>query len=190
MIIDASVLLSAFFPDEAQEQAQAVLRQHAAGKERLKAPTLIVYEVTNAVWQAERRGRITSAQAEEILQAASGLDIELLPFRWGESLTLARKFNISAYDAAYLTLTEGLDEKMVTADERLYNAVHSKLKWVLWLREYVDSNRPSITTEHDPLFHSHENCCPCRRSRWRETRARTRPSSASRRPDRHRQHGR
>jgi hypothetical protein len=39
MIVDASVLLSAFFPDEAQAQAQAVLRQHAAGRERLKAPT-------------------------------------------------------------------------------------------------------------------------------------------------------
>ncbi|MEX1247762.1 MAG: type II toxin-antitoxin system VapC family toxin, partial [Anaerolineales bacterium] len=63
MIIDASVLLAAFFPDEAQPQAQALLREHAAGRQRLKAPTLITYEVANAVWQAERRGRISGAQA-------------------------------------------------------------------------------------------------------------------------------
>ena len=137
MIVDASVLLSAFFPDEAQAQAQAVLRQHAAGRERLKAPALIVYEVTNAVWQAERRGRISGAQAEEILQAASGLDIELLPVNWGESLPLARRFGRSAYEAAYLTLAERQGEPLITADERLYNAVHPKLKWVLWLGEYA-----------------------------------------------------
>lgn len=138
MIIDASVLLSAFFPDEAQPQAQAILRAHAAGHERLRAPNLIAYEVTNAVWQAERRGRISSAQADEVLQAASSLQIELVPFQWGESLPLARKFNRSAYDAAYLALAETQGEKMITADERLYNAVHPKLKWVLWLGDYIE----------------------------------------------------
>jgi predicted nucleic acid-binding protein len=138
MIVDASVILSAFFPDEAQVQAQAVLRQHAAGRERLKAPTLIVYEVTNAVWQAERRGRISSAQADEILRAAAGLDVVLLPLQWGESLPMARRFARSAYAAAYLALAEGQREPLITADERLYNAVHPKLKWVLWLGAYTE----------------------------------------------------
>ncbi len=136
MILDASVLLSAFFPDEAQAQAQAILRDHAAGHVRLKAPALIVYEVTNAVWQAERRGRISSAQADEILLAASGLDLKLVPLNWGESLPLARRFGRSVYNAAYLTLAERLNEPFITADERLYNGVHSKLKWVVWLGDY------------------------------------------------------
>jgi predicted nucleic acid-binding protein len=136
MIADASVVLCAFFPDESQAQAQALLRDHAAGRERLKAPTLVVYEVTNAIWQAERRGRISSAQADQILQAAAGLEIELLPLDWGESLPLARQFNRSAYDAAYLSLADRLNERLITADERLYNAVHSKLKWVEWLGNY------------------------------------------------------
>lgn len=137
MILDASVLLSAFFPDEAQDRAQAILRNHAAGRELLKAPTLVVYEVTNAVWQAERRGRISSAQADEVMQAASGLGLELLPINWGESLILARRFGRSAYDAAYLTLAEKLGEKLITADERLYNAVCSSLDWVVWMGDYV-----------------------------------------------------
>lgn len=130
MIIDASVLLCAFFPDEAQEQAQALLREHATGKERLKAPSLLQYEVENAVWQAERRGRVTSEQAAEILQTAAGLEIELHNMNWGECLPLARQYGRSGYDSAYLALAYRLDEDLVTADERLYNGVHSKLSWV------------------------------------------------------------
>ena len=137
MIIDASVLLNAFFPDEAQAQAQAVLRGHVSGQARLKAPTLLTYEITNAVWQAERRGRISSQQVDEILRAAAGLDIELFPLDWGENLPMARRLGRSAYDAAYLTLAERLGEQLITGDLRLYNAVHPNLNWVLWIGAYV-----------------------------------------------------
>ena len=137
MIIDASVLLSAFFPDEAQAQAQAVLRDHVAGRVRLKAPALLAYEVSNAVWQAERRGRISGTQADEILRAAAGLEIELLALDWGESLPLARRFGRSAYDAAYLTLAERSGEPLITGDERLYNVVHPALDWVMRVEDYA-----------------------------------------------------
>jgi len=139
MILDASVLLSAFFPDETQEQAQSVLREHEAGRVLLKAPALLTYEVTNAVWQAERRGRISSAQTNEILKAAAGLDIELFPLEWGESLPLARRFGRSAYDAAYLTLAERLGETLITGDLRLYNAVHPAMGWVVWIGDYSEN---------------------------------------------------
>jgi predicted nucleic acid-binding protein len=56
--------------------------------------------------------------------------------QWGESLPLARRFGRSAYDAAYLTLAERMGDRLITADERLYNAVHPKLDWVVWLSNY------------------------------------------------------
>jgi len=138
MILDASVLLSAFFPDEAQAQAQAILQAHAAGRVHLKAPQLLVYEVSNAVWQAERRGRLPTAQADEILEKVAGLDIELLSLNWGEMLPLARRFDRSAYDAAYLSLAERLGEPLLTGDKRLYNAVHDRLAWVTWIGDHQD----------------------------------------------------
>jgi predicted nucleic acid-binding protein len=137
MIVDANVILRAFFPDEAQAQAQAVVREHVAGRIHLVAPALLPYELSNAVWQAERRGRIPRAQADDILQAMAGLDIEIIPQTWGVMLPLARQFDRSAYDAAYLTLAQDAGQQFLTGDLRLYNAVHNQLDWVLWIEDYA-----------------------------------------------------
>ncbi len=136
MIVDASVVLAAFFPDEAQEQAQAVVRDHVAGRVRLAAPTLLLYEVTNAVLQAARRERITDKQGAEILASFEGLSIALNPVAWQQILPLAQRFDRSAYDAAYLALAESTGQHLITGDERLYNAVHEHLPWVKWVGEY------------------------------------------------------
>jgi predicted nucleic acid-binding protein len=136
MIVDASVILSAFFPDEDQAQAQALIREHVMGRVELVAPTLLVYEVTNAVVQAQRRGRISDAQAENILTSFEGLGIALRPVTWQKMLPLAQRFERSAYDAAYLALAEIAERPLITGDRRLYNAVHERLDWVQWVGDY------------------------------------------------------
>jgi predicted nucleic acid-binding protein len=136
MIVDASVLLRAWLPDEMQPNALALVREHVSGRLQLKAPALLLYELSNAVWQAERRGRVTLDQAERLIQSFADLDIELIQPSWGEMLTLARQFERSAYDAAYLALAQRLGEPLITADLRLYNAVHPHLDWVLWIGDY------------------------------------------------------
>jgi len=59
MVIDASVVLRGFFPDEeGHAVAQAIIRAYVREEVDLHAPTLLPYEVTNAILQAVRRGRI------------------------------------------------------------------------------------------------------------------------------------
>ncbi len=136
MIVDASVLLHAFLPDEMQPQALAVVREHAAGRVHLKGPALLPYELSNAVLQAERRGRIHRDQADRIIESFASLDIEIVPQTWGEMLPLARQYDRSAYDAAYLTLAQQTGEPLVTGDKRLYNAVKGKLDFVIFVGDY------------------------------------------------------
>ena len=71
-----------------------------------------------------------------MLQALIGLDIEIIPQTWGEMLPQARRFNCRAYAASYLALAEARQESFITADERLYAAVHPHLDWVIWIRDY------------------------------------------------------
>jgi predicted nucleic acid-binding protein len=138
VIVDASVVLRGFFPDEkGQAQAQALIREHALGRLELAAPTLLSYEMANAVLQAARRGRITEEQAGEILDAFENLGIELMAVTLQRTLALARRFDRSAYDAAYLALAEATGRPLVTGDLRLYNAVYEHLHWVQWIGDYV-----------------------------------------------------
>lgn len=136
MIVDASVVLSAFFPDEAQHQAQALIRDHVIGQVQLTAPTLLLYEVTNAVLRARRRRRIGDEQADDILSSFEGLGITLEPVTWQQMLPLAIRFDRSAYDAAYLALAEVAHQHLITGDLRMYNAVHEHLDYVQWIGDY------------------------------------------------------
>jgi predicted nucleic acid-binding protein len=138
MIVDASVILSAFFPDEAQTQAQALIRDHVMGRAELAAPALLLYEVTNAVVQAQRRGHITDRQAQGILTSLEGLEIALRPVTWQRMLPMAVRYDRSAYDAAYLALAEMTEQPLITGDRRLYNAVHGHLPWVHWMEDWPD----------------------------------------------------
>lgn len=55
MIVDASVVLRGFFPDEeGYAEAQALIRAYAQGEIELHAPTLLPYEMTNAVLAYDR----------------------------------------------------------------------------------------------------------------------------------------
>jgi predicted nucleic acid-binding protein len=139
VIVDASTLVAAFFPDEQQAEAQALIRDHVIGRLQLAAPDLLLYEVTNAVVQARRRGRISDEQAADILSSFEGLNIVLRPVTWQQVLPLAQRFDRSAYDAAYLALAEATDQPLVTGDLRMYNAVREHLDWVKWIGDYPES---------------------------------------------------
>jgi len=137
VIIDASAVLMGFFPDEQGHiEAQGLIRRYAQEEVELLAPTLLPYEVTNAVLQAVRWDRISLEKAKEILAAFQGLSIPTVEVHWQRALELAHTHGRSAYDGAYLALAEERGSKLVTGDRRLYNAVRDRLPWVLWIGDY------------------------------------------------------
>jgi predicted nucleic acid-binding protein len=58
---------------------------------------------------------------------------------WQQMLPLARRFDRSAYDAAYLALAEVRREPLVTGDLHLYNAVRDHLDTVRWIEDAAHS---------------------------------------------------
>jgi len=137
MIVDANVILRAFFPDESgQVQAHALIHDYVIGSVEIAVPSLLPYEVTNGVLQAVRRARITDEKAREILQAFEDLDLAVQPVAPLRIVELARQCDCSAYDAAYLTLAVELGTTLVTGDRRLYDLASSRLPIVIALDDY------------------------------------------------------
>lgn len=121
LVVDASVALSWFLGDEESGEADAALAR--LEEETAVVPGLWALEVANALVAAERRGRITEAEAGRILSLLDALPIEEDPApREVTQRTvhgLARSHGLSAYDAAYLELAIRRGAELVTLDSRL-----------------------------------------------------------------------
>jgi predicted nucleic acid-binding protein len=130
VVLDASVVLNWFLPDEEEGQmALEFLEKHLAGEIQLVAPSLLEYEVLNGLLYAGKRGRIKEDIIRKAAEGLAGLGIELKPSS-PRVLKFAGAFGISIYDSAYLAVAEAEGCPLITADDRLYAAVHKELSWI------------------------------------------------------------
>jgi predicted nucleic acid-binding protein len=124
-VLDASMTLAWCFDDEGGEQAEAVLDLLA--QSRAIVPTLWLLEVSNALMNAERRGRLTPAESTRFLELLRSLPIQVeeifsMERTWGEVLNLARAHRLSTYDACYLDLAMRSGAPLASLDVNLLNA--------------------------------------------------------------------
>ncbi len=123
-MLDASMALSWLLRDESNARADAVLVQLEAAPAH--APQVWPLEVSNALWVAERRGRIQEFQVRQGLEDILALPVSVEmsePARvFREILLLARRHGLSVYDATYLDLAARLGLPLATLDDNLARA--------------------------------------------------------------------
>ena len=126
-VVDASVVMSWCFPDEQNPYARDVLR--VLREADMVVPSVWSLEIANALVVAERRKRLGAADIARFVTLLEGLapavDRHTAAQALGETLSLARKHRLSAYDAAYLELAmrEGLP--LATLDQDLKKAART-----------------------------------------------------------------
>jgi predicted nucleic acid-binding protein len=121
LVIDASILVAWFLEEKSDPRVEAAFDTIA--RVETLAPSLLYYEIRNALLVSERRNRITESMSAAFLRDLGLLPIRLEPAGDDASLmTLARKRKLTVYDAAYLALakTEGLP--LATLDRDLEKA--------------------------------------------------------------------
>lgn len=131
--IDASVILRVvLLPDNTSIQN---LWQSWVSKEiQLVAPTLLFYEVTNALYQQQKNKAISPDTIWKTLELTLELPITLINETnlHLKAREIAMQYNLSAtYDAHYLALADWMKIDFYTADIKLVNSLKPfKLKWV------------------------------------------------------------
>jgi len=125
MVLDASVAIAWCFEDESNAFTEAVLDQLPAGTKVL-TPAIWPFEVANALLVAERRKRVTLAQATAMLQRIARLPISVDPIQPGlafdQILSVARQNGLTEYDAAYVELALREALPLATLDGKLRRA--------------------------------------------------------------------
>ncbi len=119
IVVDASVAVKWFNPEEHSEQALALRDDHIARRVVLAAPSLLVWEVGNALRYSQELG------SDDVKAAVRDLlDLQLAlqepDASWMDaSVTIAFERGLTLYDASYVGLAEHLRAPLYTADARL-----------------------------------------------------------------------
>ena len=124
IVIDASVALAWCFPDEASDYADGVLV--ALEDQTIIVPAIWPLEVANALLVGERRKRIRLPEVRRFVELLEGLDIAVHAQPASDTvsniLPLAREYDLSSYDAAYMDVAIREDIPLATLDVTLQKA--------------------------------------------------------------------
>jgi predicted nucleic acid-binding protein len=118
-VVDSSIVTKWFLVEADSDQAIRLRNEFATGRLILTVPTLLFYEVTNAL-------RFSSAFNEVDLALAAR---SLSKYRFGIwrprgkllelSAQLSVKENLTVYDACYVALAKRLKTRLITEDKEL-----------------------------------------------------------------------
>ena len=134
-VVDASVATKWFITEPHAAAALSLLE----GNNELHVPDFFLLELDNVVCKWIRRGVITNVEGDETRSA-----LGRIPFHTHSSAGLrdpayaiANETGCTFYDCLYVALAILLGAQMVTADQRLYNALPNGpfAEHVLWVED-------------------------------------------------------
>lgn len=119
IVLDASAVLELVLATAA---AATIADRIFTRGETLHAPHLIDLEVAQVIRRYSRSGDISSGRAKEALQDFSDVPITRYPHDIFLTRIWELKDNLTAYDAAYVTLAEALSAPLLTRDAAIASA--------------------------------------------------------------------
>jgi predicted nucleic acid-binding protein len=136
-VLDASVAAKRYLPPERETlvpEALHLIDEYGAGRMKLLVPDVFWVEIGNIFWKADRMGRMPRVGAEEAIHGMSQLDFPTLPSfpLLQDAFAIATRYQRSFYDSIYIALAATTRIPLLTADERLANALAAYFP-VRWL---------------------------------------------------------
>lgn len=124
LVLDASVAMSWCYPDERSDYAYSVL--DSLEETSAVVPAHWRLEVANAVLFGERKARLLPSELLRFFSLLDGLlivvDSQTSARSFTDTLALARAYNLTSYDAAYLELAIRENVTLASLDAPLRRA--------------------------------------------------------------------
>jgi predicted nucleic acid-binding protein len=127
-LIDTSALIRLFIPDgPIPEGLQEFFTGVETGLNMAIAPELIIAEVANVIFKKKTSGELSNEEGEQLL-----IDILGMPIRFFDHMPLvfrayqlAEKFQLTVYDALFLSLAVEKSAIVFSADEKIVKTANT-----------------------------------------------------------------
>lgn len=119
VVLDASVMVEVLLASPAGSRT---LERLAEAPVVLHAPELLDVEVLHVLRRAEQRGQLSMARAAQSVALLTAFPIRRHAHAALRHRVWQHRANLSAYDATYVALAEGLSATLLTRDVRLVRA--------------------------------------------------------------------
>jgi predicted nucleic acid-binding protein len=137
VVLDASVAVKWLLPADTEPlhtESMDLLRRFQRVEIGLVVPEFFWIEISNVLWKRTRSSTVTKSTAQSLYRDMQTKGLKTI---WSTRLIpaafeIAATYERSVYDSLYIALAKDMETFLITADEKLANAVAAYLP-VKWL---------------------------------------------------------
>ena len=124
-VLDTSVSTKQFIDDPLTPKVNRLLDYIAYPQTEIFVPDLFYIESTNTLWKYVRAGVYSATQVQTDLANLKSLALRVISTAelMEEAFQIALNYRISAYDGAYVALSQRVNAPLLTLDQKLVNAL-------------------------------------------------------------------
>jgi predicted nucleic acid-binding protein len=123
VVLDASIIVKLFTKEPKSEKASKILDSYLKGELTVSAPTLVIWEVLNALKYYEGFPRAEIGRVGVALISYGFNLVEANEELVKTTVDFALKFDLTIYDACYLALAKLSNCELITADEKFFEKI-------------------------------------------------------------------
>jgi len=135
LVLDTSVILKWFKEEEYSDVAIKIKEEFVNGLHEIVVPDLLLYEFSNAMKYSKVFARET---IKESLSNLIDLGIHIIiptEEMLSKAIDLAYSYDITIYDAVFVSLAKLVNAIFITADKKLYKKI-KELNFVKFIAEF------------------------------------------------------
>jgi predicted nucleic acid-binding protein len=138
LVVDSSVAVKWFVVEPYSTEARRILDAYQNGLLSFLAPDLINAEFGNIIWKKHIFQGLASSDAQDILDKFWQLQFTFTPTAdlLEDAYKIAVAHQRAVYDALYVALSIRENCQLVTADEKLVNALGSSFPNLVWIANW------------------------------------------------------